>query len=111
MSILRIYTFLDMLRLLASFFLVATALATPFQPIFTSCLSSYPPVAPGTNQLNITTILANLVPGAEASRLGLIGGGANVLRVDLIGVTGSEVEGYDNTTNKLGEQDYSLLGD
>lgn len=86
-------------------FLVATcALATPLQPTFSSCLSSYPPVAPASSQLDITNIYANLVPGTQASQLGLVGGGHDVLRVDLIGTTGAEVLGYDNGTNKLGQR-------
>lgn len=53
--------------------------------------------------MNVTNIYANVVPGSEAARLKLVGNGHNVLRVDLIGVTGQEVLGYDNNTNKLGE--------
>ena len=55
-------------------------------------------------QLNISAIYANLIDGSDASKLGLTGGGHNVLRVDLIGTTGEEVLGYNGTTNKLGKR-------
>ncbi len=87
--------------------LVIQVTSTPLQPTFSSCLSSFPPVASGPGLLDVTNIYANLVTGAEASKLGLVGGGHEVLRVDLIGITGEEILGYDNSTNKLGEREQS----
>ncbi|WVQ82236.1 hypothetical protein IAT38_004364 [Cryptococcus sp. DSM 104549] len=77
------------------------ALASPLQPKFTSCLSSFSPVAAGSNLLNVTDVYAEIIPGAKAAQLGLLGDGHDVLRLDLIGVTGAELAGYDNDTNKL----------
>ena len=91
------------LIILVALFVTSAVIATPLEPTFSSCLSSYSPVAPVASQLNVTAIYANLVAGIDASRLGLTGGGHNVLRVDLIGTTGEEVLGYNGTTNKLGK--------
>ena len=51
----------------------------------------------------VSDVFANLVSGQEAQREGLIGDGHDVLRVDLVGTVGSDIAGYDNGTNKLGE--------
>lgn len=75
--------------------------ATILKPAITSCLSSFSPVAPGSQQLNITDVYAQLVGEAEATRLSLTGGGHDVLRIDLFGSVGSAIEGYSNVTNKL----------
>jgi hypothetical protein len=53
--------------------------------------------------LVISDVLANIVPAEEASEEGLQGNGVSVLRINLIGETGSELVGYNNDTNKLGE--------
>ena len=90
--------------LLVLFALIVSAGASPLQPAFSSCLSSYPPVAAGSSRLNVTSIYANLASSSDASRLGLVSNGDRVLRIDVIGVTGEEVEGYNNDTNKLGEE-------
>ncbi|WRT66219.1 uncharacterized protein IL334_003172 [Kwoniella shivajii] len=90
------FGFLPILLLTASY-----ALGTPLKPTFTSCLSSYSPIAAGQDRLNVTDIYAEILPGDEAKRLGLTGDGHRVLRIDLVGVVGSEVTGYDNVTNKL----------
>ncbi|WWC89514.1 uncharacterized protein L201_004438 [Kwoniella dendrophila CBS 6074] len=91
-----------MLKHLVTLLIIATAtLATPLQPSFSSCLSSYSPVAAGQNRMNITNVYAEIVSAVEAKQLGLAGDGHKVLRMDLIGVVGSEVSGYDNDTNKL----------
>ena len=92
---------------MAPVFLATAILATPFQPTFSSCLSSYPAI-PGASQINVTNVYANLVSADEASKLGLSGDGHNVLRMNLIGVTGQEIVGYDNSTNKLGKRDPPL---
>lgn len=75
--------------------------ATPLQPTFSSCLFAHSPVAASENLLNVTQVFATLVPGNEATELGLTGDGHDVLRLDLVGVTGAELAGYDNSTNKL----------
>jgi hypothetical protein len=80
----------------------ALAIATPLQASFTSCLDSYLPNAPFENQLRVENVFANLVDGRRAAGLGLIGDGSDVLRVDVLGVTASVVNGYDNATDKLG---------
>lgn len=79
------------------------ALGTPLQPTLSSCIGSYD-AANVESRLNVTSAYANIVNGDEASRQGLIGGGNDVLRVDLVGLVGQEIAGYDNETNKLGEQ-------
>ena len=76
--------------------------ATPLQASFSSCLSSYNAVG-DSNQMKVNGVYANYVKGSEAVQQGLAGDGNDVLRVDLFGVAGSEVIGYDNNTNKLGE--------
>lgn len=81
----------------------STARAALLQPSYRSCLSSYSPIASGNGLLNVTGVYAELVSAQEAAKIGLEQGTQGVLRVDLIGVTGEEVVGYDNTTNKLGE--------
>lgn len=80
----------------------AVAQAAPLQPTFSSCESNYNAAA-GIEQLNVTGVYANLVPGYRAAELGLAGEGSDVLRVDLVGVVGSQVIGFDESTNKLGE--------
>ncbi|WVO16355.1 hypothetical protein L204_104030 [Cryptococcus depauperatus] len=77
------------------------AQAAPLQPTFSSCLTADSHIAASKNLLNVTQIFAELVPGKEAAKLGLVGDGHDVLRLDLIGVTGAELAGYDNDTNKL----------
>ncbi|RSH82219.1 hypothetical protein EHS25_005929 [Saitozyma podzolica] len=79
----------------------STARAALLQPSYRSCLSSYSPIASGNGLLNITGVYAELVSAQEAAKIGLQQGTQGVLRVDLIGVTGEELVGYDNTTNKL----------
>jgi hypothetical protein len=81
----------------------STARAALLQPSYRSCLSSYSPIASGNGLLNITGVYAELVSAQEAAKIGLQQGTQGVLRVDLIGVTGEELVGYDNTTNKLGK--------
>ncbi|OCF74818.1 membrane protein [Kwoniella mangroviensis CBS 8886] len=81
--------------------IATTTLATPLQAKFSSCLSSYSPIAAGQNQMNVSDVYAQIVPADEARELGLTGDGHKVLRVDLTGVVGAEVSGYDNDTNKL----------
>ncbi|WVF71606.1 hypothetical protein IAT40_006414 [Kwoniella sp. CBS 6097] len=88
-------------RLVPLFILAGSALATPLQPTFSSCLSSYSPVAQTQNQLDVTNVYASIVSGKDATAQGLAGNGHKVLRVDLVGTVGAEVVGYDNTTNKL----------
>jgi hypothetical protein len=75
--------------------------ATPLQASFSSCLGSYN-AANDAQRMVVDSVLANFVDGRQATEQGLIGGGHDVLRVDLVGTVGSEVQGYDNTTNKLG---------
>lgn len=82
--------------------LLGAAQATPLQPTFSSCLSSYSPVASTSSRLDVQSVFANLVSGDESYRLGLQGGDVPTLRIDLVGVTGERIEGYDNETNKLG---------
>jgi hypothetical protein len=77
--------------------------ATPLRPTFTSCLDSFPPVAPSADQLVINDVLASIVSNQEATSEGLSGGGVQVLRLDLFGESSSGLQGYDNDTNKLGE--------
>jgi hypothetical protein len=76
--------------------------ATPLHASFSSCLSSYN-AAPASQQMKVDGVYANYVKGPEAIQQGLVGGGNDVLRVDLVGVAASEVAGYNNDTNKLGE--------
>jgi hypothetical protein len=83
--------------------LASSALAEPLRPTFTSCLNSYPPVAPESARLNVTDVLASIVSNQEAAREGLQGNGVQVLRINLLGQTASELQGYNNDTNKLGE--------
>jgi hypothetical protein len=83
-------------------FLATLTWATPLQPSYSSCLTSYTPRSSGADLVDITNVFANLVSAAEASKLGLTGSGHDVLRVDLIGSTGNQISGYDETTNKLG---------
>lgn len=80
-----------------------TALATPLRPTFSSCLNSYAPQAPESARLAISDVLAKIVSSDEASEEGLQGNGAQVLRINLLGETQSELLGYDNATNKLGK--------
>ncbi|KIR33629.1 membrane protein [Cryptococcus deuterogattii MMRL2647] len=75
--------------------------ATLLQSTFSSCLFAYSPIAASENLLNVTQVFATLVPGNEAAELGLTGDGHDVLRLDLVGITGAELSGYDNSTNKL----------
>nr|XP_019046138.1 membrane protein [Kwoniella bestiolae CBS 10118]OCF25068.1 membrane protein [Kwoniella bestiolae CBS 10118] len=89
-------SYLFMILIIASY-----ALATPLQAKFSSCLSSYSPVAASQNRMNVTEVFAQIVPADQARELGLTGDGHRVLRVDLVGVVGAEVSGYDNDTNKL----------
>lgn len=89
-------------------YLASVVQATPYQATFTSCLSSYN--AAGTDdQMVVSAVYANLVGGREAVEQGLIGGGNDVLRVDVIGETGNDVQGYNNATNKLGTSEKSVL--
>ncbi|KAK8864265.1 hypothetical protein IAR55_001511 [Kwoniella newhampshirensis] len=90
-----------MFRFIAFLLLATCILATPLEPTFSSCLSSFSPVAAGASLLNITNVYAAIVSGEEARQQGLTGDAHAVLRVDLVGVTGAELVGYDNTTNKL----------
>ncbi|WWC61710.1 uncharacterized protein I303_104295 [Kwoniella dejecticola CBS 10117] len=91
-----------MYRYLYTILIIATcALATPLQAQFSSCLSQYSPIAAAQNRMNVTNAYAEIIPRAEANQLGLATDGHRVLRVDLVGVVGSEVSGYDNVTNKL----------
>ncbi|WVQ77186.1 hypothetical protein IAR50_006869 [Cryptococcus sp. DSM 104548] len=90
------------MRLLALLLATAlSALATPLQPSFSSCLLETSPIAAAENLLDVSDVYASLVPGTAAKELGLVGNGRDVLRLDLVGVTGSVLNGYDNTTNKL----------
>ncbi|WVQ99284.1 hypothetical protein IAU59_006416 [Kwoniella sp. CBS 9459] len=92
----------DLIPLSISFLIFAgSSLATPLQPTFSSCLSSFSPVAQAQNQLDVTNVYASIVSAKEAAEQGLAGSGHKVLRVDLVGTVGAEVIGYDNTTNKL----------
>lgn len=79
------------------------ALATPLRPTFSSCLSSYSPQAPEAARLSVSDVYATIVSEDEASEEGLQGNGVQVLRINLLGETSSELVGYDNDTNKLGE--------
>ena len=83
--------------------LFGTTLATPLRPTFSSCLDSYSPQAPESARLVVSDVLANIVPADEAREEGLQGDGVQVLRINLMGDAGSELVGYDNATNKLGE--------
>lgn len=95
-------------RLPLLFALAAIARAALLQPTFSSC-ENYYATASGINRLNVSDIYAEIIPGSQAAPLGLTGEGADVLRLDLIGVVGSEVIGYDNGTNKLGGWTFTLL--
>lgn len=86
----------------------ALASAAPLQPTFSSCESYYSPAA-GINRLNVSSVYANLVSGSRAAQLGLAGEGSDVLRLDLIGEVGSQVLGFDESTNKLGQLLFSGL--
>jgi len=83
-------------------YLIPLVCSTPLSPAYSSCMSSYTPRASGQALLNVSNVFANLVPATQATLLGLDGGGHSVLRVDIIGETGTELSGYDNNTNKLG---------
>ncbi|TYJ52920.1 hypothetical protein B9479_006467 [Cryptococcus floricola] len=78
-----------------------SAWATPLQPTFSSCLLETSPIAAAENLLDVNDVYASLVPGRQAKELELVGNGRDVLRLDLVGVTGAVLNGYDNTTNKL----------
>jgi hypothetical protein len=93
---------LGLLAILVLSLCSSTARAALLQPSYRSCLSSYSPIASGIGLLNVTGVYAELVSAQEAAKIGLQQGTQGVLRVDLIGVTGEEVVGYDNITNKLG---------
>lgn len=88
----------------------SSASAALLQPTFSTC-ENYYNAAPGVNRLNVTNVYAEYVHGARARQLSLPGEGSDVLRVDLIGTVGSEVIGYDNGTNKLGESSWSIRWD
>lgn len=83
--------------------LLGTTLATPLRPTFTSCLDSYAPQAPESARLVVNDVLASIVSAEEANEEGLQGDGVQVLRINLIGETATDLLGYDNATNKLGE--------
>jgi hypothetical protein len=89
------------LWLLSGVLLWTVVSAAPLQPTFTPCHSYYNPAA-GINRLNVSNVYANLVSGSRAVQLGLPGDGSDVLRVDLVGVLGSPMLGFDESTNKLG---------
>lgn len=94
----------DLYRMLFwTLILASSALAEPLRPTITSCLNSYPPVAPESARLSVTDVLASIVSNQEAAREGLQGNGVQVLRINLLGQTASELQGYNNDTNKLGE--------
>lgn len=82
--------------------LASSVSATPLHPTFSSCLNSYAPQAPESARLNINDVYATIVSKQEAAEEGLQGDGVQVLRINLIGETDSELTGYDNDTNKLG---------
>ncbi|WVR07175.1 hypothetical protein IAU60_004216 [Kwoniella sp. DSM 27419] len=90
-----------MVSLLSFLLLAGLVQATPLQPTFSSCLSSYSPVALSGNRLDVTDVYAAIVSAEESAEQGLQGSGHPALRLDLIGTVGAEVVGYDNTTNKL----------
>lgn len=92
-----------MWRLASWLCLLGPTLATPLHPTFSSCLNSYLPQAPEAARLRVNDVYANIVPEQEASEEGLQGNGVQVLRINLIGETDSELVGYDNATNKLGQ--------
>ncbi|OCF36726.1 membrane protein [Kwoniella heveanensis CBS 569] len=95
------YGFTPLSTSISLLIVAGSALATPLQPTFSSCLSSFSPVAQSQNQLNVSNVYASIVSAKEATEQGLVGNGHKVLRVDLVGTVGAEVIGYDNTTNKL----------
>lgn len=74
---------------------------TPLSATYSSCLSGWN-AAPINEQMVFDGVYALIVPGSEAARQGLIGDGHDVLRVDLMGTVGTQIDGYNNATNKLG---------
>ncbi|ORX36808.1 hypothetical protein BD324DRAFT_627222 [Kockovaella imperatae] len=80
----------------------SSILANPLSVQFSSCLDEFPSDLSQDALMNITNVYANLVPKDVAKFLGLIGGGQQeVLRIDMIGSTGTVIEGYNNETGKL----------
>lgn len=92
----------SMSLLVTLFCLLPCTLATPLRPTFSSCLGSFSPQAPESDRLDINDVFATIVSAQEADEEGLQGDGVQVLRLNLFGETQSTLEGYDNSTNKLG---------
>ncbi|TXT15573.1 hypothetical protein VHUM_00076 [Vanrija humicola] len=81
--------------------LTKTAAATVLVSAFSDCSSQYEPVAPPSARLAVSDVLVQLVKGDESLRLGLNGGGVDVLRLDVIGTSPSIISGYSRATEKL----------
>ncbi|BEJ17770.1 hypothetical protein CspHIS471_0700380 [Cutaneotrichosporon sp. HIS471] len=77
------------------------ASATIFTPKWSSCLGSYQPVAPQEYQLKVQDVLVTIVPGHQAARQNLVGNHDDVLRIDVLGSTATNLQGYNETSGKL----------
>ncbi|WOO76610.1 uncharacterized protein LOC62_01G000237 [Vanrija pseudolonga] len=81
--------------------LARTAAATVLVSAFSDCSSLTTPIAPPSQRLAVSDVFVQLVKGDESLRLGLNGGGVDVLRLDVIGTSPSVISGYNNNTQKL----------
>lgn len=93
------------MRLALLFFLscLNTAAASIYSPSISRCGVSSSDTDP-SSLINISQAWAQIFPPARAKELSLAGSesGKNVLRINLIGETGSDLVGFSNETGKLG---------
>jgi len=76
--------------------------ATVLVAKYRNCINGYDAIAPVNAQLNVTSVLASLVPGKEGDSLNLNAGGNDVLRLDLIGTLKQQLVEFNETSGKLG---------
>jgi hypothetical protein len=82
---------------------LSTAAASIYSPSISRCGVSSSDTDP-SSLINISQAWAQIFPPARAKELTLAGSesGKNVLRINLIGETGSDLVGFSNETGKLG---------